>query len=216
MGRPRPAGRPGAFAVAAYPSCHQRRTGCCPDGDQPVAGPCRCFRSRTGCCRGEGHRDVAWLGPASGPSTPRPQRAGRATARAQAEPPAVPAPTQPAVAPTPRPERVLATWTRRQAPSWRPSSPQPWPPSSPALAARLRMLPSACGRPVPRPSMTPIGRTHPGRPTSPGRPCSLLRTPWRARIPGPWPLFSFSAGPGVGSDRLGGARTHRCVLIECP
>ena len=112
VARLRQAEHPGAFAVAAYPWCHRRRTGCCPDVDQPVVGPCRCFRSRTGCCRGEGHRDVARPGaarlvPASGPSTLRPRPAGRTTAPAPAEPSAAPA--RQAAAPTPQRERGPAT-----------------------------------------------------------------------------------------------------------
>ena len=77
----------------------------------------------------------------------------------------------------------------------RPAAPRasgrlPWLPV-PASAAAPRALPSACGPRAPRSSMTPSERTRPFPGAWPSRPCSLRRTPSRARIPGPSPLRSL-------------------------
>ena len=188
------AGRRGAPAAAACLSSHPRRTGCCRAGDRSGDGPFRCFRSRMGCCPDGGRRAEAPLAVGRPVPASRPTDAAAAAGRSGigvglgadvgisgagatgcgsgssigvgAGDEAVPAGTF--LAAVFAAALAGAAFLRRRS-----------------YRLRLRMLPSIFGRPAPRLSMTPIGRTHRGRPTSPGRPCSQLRTPWRARIPGP-------------------------------
>jgi hypothetical protein len=186
--------------------CRQRNTDCCPDADRQGVVPCRCSRSRTGCCLAANRRAAVQPAPASA-RLPLPRRpVARVRVGPRVGSPASQRPGRPVATPG-RPREVLV----RVRSYWRPAPLSSLPSLSalwqrlswPAAGeARLRRLPSAYGRPAPRWSRTRIGRTHQGRIAGPGRPCFLLRTPWRARIPGPWPLFSFSAR----ACRLGPAR----------
>ena len=179
-----------------------------PDVDHPRGAPAR--PARTGPQGPQPRPPERW---APEPEPPVPPAGPPERARGWAGPPGPPAPPPaagqrawaPERGPSARAQPAPAQLPRGQAwapPDARPASPERLPGRLPAVSAPrgLRWCWMRSGRIRPTPGAWP------------SRPCSQLRTLWRVRRPGPWPLFSFWSGLAHGP--LPQAGTHRCVLIE--